>query len=236
MLDLAVKDSSWISVSRWELAQPGWTRTALVLQEYERIINAKSLYNRHVNVHMVCGADLLDSFNTEGVWLVDDMHRILRSGIVVLTRTGTKLEEIIEKSPLLRLYKDNIHIVKDDIQNNISSTIIREKLSLGFSVRYLLPDAVVDYIERHRLYGYHVSPIDLARSNAKRLPPPAPVHTRSEAATSASTILTPLAPAVSSTALTTTTTSTLTTTTTSTASSSITIPTPVPVPNPIPAS
>ena len=35
----------------------------------------------------------------------------------------------------------------------ISATDIRARMSRGASVRYLLPDAVVDYIAAHRLYG-----------------------------------------------------------------------------------
>jgi nicotinate-nucleotide adenylyltransferase len=34
----------------------------------------------------------------------------------------------------------------------ISATVIRERLARGLSVRYLVPDAVLDYIETHQLY------------------------------------------------------------------------------------
>ena len=34
----------------------------------------------------------------------------------------------------------------------ISSSLIRQRVATGKPVRYLLPDAVVDYIARHRLY------------------------------------------------------------------------------------
>ncbi|MFZ0039887.1 MAG: nicotinate-nucleotide adenylyltransferase [Solirubrobacteraceae bacterium] len=34
----------------------------------------------------------------------------------------------------------------------ISSTMIRRRVSAGQPIRYLVPDAVVDYIRRHRLY------------------------------------------------------------------------------------
>lgn len=35
---------------------------------------------------------------------------------------------------------------------DISATRIREELKQGASPRYLLPDAVIDYIHAHRLY------------------------------------------------------------------------------------
>lgn len=46
----------------------------------------------------------------------------------------------------------NIHIVPEWITNEISSTKIRRALGRGESVRYLVQDAVLDYIEAHRLY------------------------------------------------------------------------------------
>jgi nicotinate-nucleotide adenylyltransferase len=35
----------------------------------------------------------------------------------------------------------------------ISSTLVRRRLRGGQPVRYLVPDSVIDYIERHRLYS-----------------------------------------------------------------------------------
>jgi Nicotinic acid mononucleotide adenylyltransferase len=38
----------------------------------------------------------------------------------------------------------------------ISATAVRERVRTGRSVRYWVPDAVADYIARHRLYLGHV--------------------------------------------------------------------------------
>ncbi|TKA67509.1 hypothetical protein B0A49_04337 [Cryomyces minteri] len=46
----------------------------------------------------------------------------------------------------------NIHIVPQLIQNDVSSTKIRLFAKRRMSVRYLIPDAVVEYIEEHNLY------------------------------------------------------------------------------------
>jgi nicotinate-nucleotide adenylyltransferase len=35
----------------------------------------------------------------------------------------------------------------------VSSTMIRRRVAAGQPIRYLVPDRVVDYIERHELYG-----------------------------------------------------------------------------------
>ncbi|MFQ3255926.1 MAG: nicotinate-nucleotide adenylyltransferase, partial [Porticoccaceae bacterium] len=34
----------------------------------------------------------------------------------------------------------------------VSSTIIRDKVKCGDSIRYMAPDGVVNYIQQHRLY------------------------------------------------------------------------------------
>ena len=38
---------------------------------------------------------------------------------------------------------------------DISSELIRSRIAAGQSIRYFLPDAVVDYIKEHHLYEYH---------------------------------------------------------------------------------
>ena len=43
-------------------------------------------------------------------------------------------------------------MVKQLIHNDISSTRVRLFVKRGFSIRYLLPDSVIDYIEKHGLF------------------------------------------------------------------------------------
>ena len=52
----------------------------------------------------------------------------------------------------LARWRNNIHLIPQLIQNDISSTKVRLFLRRGLSVRYLLPAAVVDYIEENNLY------------------------------------------------------------------------------------
>lgn len=49
-------------------------------------------------------------------------------------------------------YRQNIYVVNQLIQNDVSSTKVRLFLRRGLSIRYLLPAAVVEYIEENRLY------------------------------------------------------------------------------------
>ena len=49
--------------------------------------------------------------------------------------------------------QDHIFICPQTVTNNISSTIVRGQFVKGQSAKYLLPDAVIDYVYRNKLYG-----------------------------------------------------------------------------------
>ena len=48
--------------------------------------------------------------------------------------------------------QENIHFVTERVPNDISSTRIRRCVQRGESVRFLVPDAVIDYINANNLY------------------------------------------------------------------------------------
>jgi nicotinamide mononucleotide adenylyltransferase len=52
----------------------------------------------------------------------------------------------------LARWRNNIHLISQLIQNDVSSTKVRLFIRRGLSVRYLLPANVVDYIEQNGLY------------------------------------------------------------------------------------
>src|SRR5262245_60130156 len=52
----------------------------------------------------------------------------------------------------LARWQHNIYMISQLIQNDVSSTKVRLFLRRGLSVQYLLPAAVVEYIEENRLY------------------------------------------------------------------------------------
>jgi nicotinamide mononucleotide adenylyltransferase len=72
--------------------------------------------------------------------------------IVCLERTGTDLNDVIWENDILYKYRERIHVIKQWISNDISSTKIREALRRNLSIRYLTPDAVIHYINQHGLY------------------------------------------------------------------------------------
>lgn len=62
---------------------------------------------------------------------------------------GTDIDEALST---LQSWKDNIWVIQQLVQNDISSTKIRLFRRRDMSIRYLVPEPVVNYIEEHNLY------------------------------------------------------------------------------------
>lgn len=68
-------------------------------------------------------------------------------------RNGTELQPLLQRpGGLLAAHRDQIIVIEDPVPNALSSTRVREQLAQGRTVKYLLPDAVLDYIQRYGLY------------------------------------------------------------------------------------
>lgn len=67
----------------------------------------------------------------------------------IVERAGS---DMAQATDALAAWRANIFLISQMIQNDVSSTKVRLFLRRGLSVRYLLPAAVVAYIEEHALY------------------------------------------------------------------------------------
>jgi nicotinamide mononucleotide adenylyltransferase len=174
MLKIATKSSDWIRISEWEMQQEGWSRTRMTLQFHQNYVNSiirdlNGLNSKSnwpswvpdnirqtkdpVQVKLLCGADLLESFATPGLWEPDDIAAILgHHGVVVVSRNNSDLDRFIFDSDLLNKYKRNITIVTNWIPNEVSSSLVRKFIKRELSVKYLIDDLVIDYINKHGLY------------------------------------------------------------------------------------
>lgn len=141
----------WVRVDPWEASQDHWPRTREAMDHF-----FEKVYERKMSLKLLCGADLFHTFNVPDLWQDEDIHAIVgQYGMVVITREGSDPLDTIERSPksdILKMYRNNIVIVEEKIPNMISSTAVRNAIKNGESVRYLIPDPVIQYINDHELY------------------------------------------------------------------------------------
>jgi len=174
MARLAVQSSNWIHISDWETKQEGWSRTAVSLNFHKAALNEVSSTSNfdwvtkiqqkipernpndpvNIQVKLLCGADLLESFSVPGLWKDEDIENIITNfGLVVITRSDCNPAKFIYESDVLTKLQDNIDIVPEWITNEISSTKIRRALRRQESIKYLIQDSVIDYINDNMLYS-----------------------------------------------------------------------------------
>ncbi|EGS19940.1 nicotinamide-nucleotide adenylyltransferase-like protein [Thermochaetoides thermophila DSM 1495] len=163
MCSRAVEPSPWLMVdpyetlNRNERGEPEYVPTAKVLRHFDHEINTvlggiegTDGVRRKARIALLAGADLIMSMSEPGLWSPTDLDVILSQyGAFIIERSGTDIEEALAS---LRQYENNIWVISQVIQNDISSTKVRLFLRKDLSVRYLIPDPVVDYIEEHGLY------------------------------------------------------------------------------------
>ncbi|KTW26738.1 nicotinate (nicotinamide) nucleotide adenylyltransferase [Pneumocystis carinii B80] len=161
MCELACEEtSSWVMIDAWEALQEEHTRTAIVLDHFNYEINqirggvyVKTGEKKKVKIMLVVGSDLLQSMMRQVVWEEKDLHHIFKYyGCFVIEREEVDVLSEISKHNILSMYQNNIIIVKQWIYNNISSTKIRFCIQNGLSIKYLLPDSVLQYIYQNKLY------------------------------------------------------------------------------------
>lgn len=162
MCELAVeKTSTWLMVDAWESLQDEYQRTAVVLDHFHDEINGSSNggvllgdgTRKNVKIMLLAGGDLIQSMGEPGVWATADLHHILgQYGCLIVERTGADVWSFLLSHDLLWKYRRNLKIVKQTIYNDISSSKIRLFVRRGQSIKYLLPNSVIQYIEKEGLY------------------------------------------------------------------------------------
>jgi len=139
MCVLAAQGNSHFCVSRIEIDRPGPSYTIDTLREL------RALYGSDTELFFILGADALLEIDT---WRQPD--DVLREAqCVVVPRKGVELDRLPSVIGAERAARV---VVIDMPLLGISATEIRRRVREGRPIRYLLPDPVIDYIQREGLY------------------------------------------------------------------------------------
>ena len=106
--------------------------------------------NRYKNneIYFIMGTDNLKELET---W--KEPEKILKNyKIIVLEREEDNLEEIIVSNELLRKNKKSIIRIEGINRIYLSSTMIREKIKRGESIKEFIDKDVLEYIKKNGLY------------------------------------------------------------------------------------
>lgn len=141
MACLAVKDNEGLFCCDMEVKREGYTYS------YETFEQLKASYP-DTHFYFIFGADCLFSIER---WKFPE--RIFAScSILAAVRGDVSMEEMTAKrDELVQKYGADI-ILLPFLQLELSSTLIRKRVAKGESIRYLVPDQVIAYIEEKGFY------------------------------------------------------------------------------------
>ncbi len=140
MTRLAIAGNPHFEFSDMELKRPGDSYTVDTLT----ILKAQSPYD---DLFLIVGSDTL--FQMEKWYKPQE---IFQMATILSSRRNIPNSELDEQMDYLRA-KFGAKIVNLYMPNiDISSTDIRDKVKHGMSVKYFLPDSVIEYIKEHGLY------------------------------------------------------------------------------------
>lgn len=141
MTRLACSTNPYFRVSDIETKREGYTYTSETLT---------TLNNRYpeYDFFFLVGADTLFSMET---WKNPDII-FSKAGILAAVRNGRDPEELQKQADyLMNKYNARISLIPSDTIE-ISSSDIRSRRKNGKSIRYLVPDSVLQFIEEKKLY------------------------------------------------------------------------------------
>ena len=132
MVKLAIQSNPQFTLSDIEINRKGKSYTVDTLKFFKK---------KYENLYFVIGADNIKDFHK---WKEPDT--ILKIANLIVTNRGGINIQIPEKIRGKKIISCTIP------QIEISSTMIREKIRNGQSIKYLVPEAVENYIIQNNLY------------------------------------------------------------------------------------
>lgn len=139
MCQLAIRDNDYFSVSDIEIKRKDISYTFNTLT----MLKEKKPNN---NFYFIMGADMFEDFPK---WY--KAKEIINTfNIIVFPREDFNIFKIIKKD-FYQGYLDNINLL-DLATVDISGTNIRNQIDRGYSTKYIVPDKVIEYIDKNKLF------------------------------------------------------------------------------------
>lgn len=140
MVKRAIKDNPRVELSTYE------ARNNDIVYTHETLDYFKKTYP-HDEFYYIMGEDSFMSIDT---W--KNYNKILNDKLIVFTRSNTNADsELVKKVNEIRKDNEQIFLI-NNLNINISSTLIRKLVKEGKSIKYLVKDEVLDFIKEHNLY------------------------------------------------------------------------------------
>lgn len=137
MVQEAVKDHPAFGILDWEVVRGGVSYTL------ETVISLQEEYPQH-EFFFIVGADMVQYLpKWQGI-----EELVQRLTFIGVGRPGTPLD-----LGLLPGFIAERVVLADMPLVDLSSTMLRARAAEGKSIRYMVPDAVFDYVQRSGLYG-----------------------------------------------------------------------------------
>ncbi len=142
MVHQAVKNNPGFYESRIEVERGGYTYTI------DTVKSLREIYGEDAKLYYIIGADVLNDLVT---WRnYQEVFKVCE--FIAVLRPGNDIEGFNRQMEYLRdTFGAIIHFI-DTPLIEISSTEIRNRIRQGKTIKYLVPEAVEDYIKENSLY------------------------------------------------------------------------------------
>ncbi|MBP7221781.1 MAG: nicotinate-nucleotide adenylyltransferase [Sedimentibacter sp.] len=141
MVNMAVLSNDKFSVSDLEIKCRGKSYTLNTLREFHKMYEDTEFY-------FITGTDAV--IDLPNWYKPEEVLKLCR--FIAASRPGISIKEVNEKiDEIKKTFGGNIELLKIPMLQ-ISSTEIRKRVSMGISVKYLLPESVEQYIIKNELY------------------------------------------------------------------------------------
>jgi nicotinate-nucleotide adenylyltransferase len=140
LCELATEDDDRFMVSRLELERDGPSYTVDTLEKLSSQAPNNELF-------LIVGGDI-----AAGLPKWHRPERVLELATLAIAKRRGTTRGSVEQGLVGLRGGDRAQFFRMP-RIGLSSTMIRRRVAAGQPIRYLVPDRVVDYIERHQLYG-----------------------------------------------------------------------------------